>query len=220
MLRERYAQVQQRLADACKEAGRDPRDVGLIAVSKTFPIEDIHTIAQLGQQDFGESYAQELTQKSDAQPDVRWHFIGRIQTNKAKRIAASAYRVHALETVRHAEVLVRHAPQPLHALLAVNIAHESSKSGVLPAHALERVEALSRVDGLHICGLMTMPPFTENPEDSAPFFEELADLAARGQQRGLPLTELSMGMSHDAHVAIRHGATWVRIGTAIFGGRA
>jgi len=220
MLRERFELVQQRIANACKEAGRDVTDVGLIAVSKTFPIEDIQTVAELGQEHFGESYAQELARKADACPDARWHFIGRIQTNKAKHIGSSAYRVHALETVRQAEALVRRAPKTLHALLAVNIAHEASKSGVLPEQALERVEALSRIEGLQMCGLMTMPPYTEDPEDSAPFFEELAELAARGRQRGLPLTELSMGMSHDAHVAIRHGATWVRIGTAIFGGRS
>ena len=219
MLRERYVRVQQRVSDACDDAGRSIADVGLIAVSKTFPIEDIQTVAQLGQQDFGESYAQELARKADAHPGGRWHFIGRIQTNKAKHIAAAAYRVHALETVRQAEALVRRAPATLHALLAVNIAHEASKSGVLPAQALKTIEAMSHISGLKICGLMTMPPYSEDPEDSAPFFEELADLAARGRERGLPLTELSMGMSHDAHVAIRHGATWVRIGTAIFGGR-
>ena len=220
MLPERYAMVQKRIATACEDAGRAVTDVGLIAVSKTFPLEDIQTVAQLGQIDFGESYAQELARKAEGLASARWHFIGRIQTNKAKYIAASAHRVHALETVRQAEALVRRAPTTLNALLSVNIAHEASKSGVLPAQALERIEALSTIEGLNVCGLMTLPPYTEDPEDSAPFFEELADLAKRGRQRGLPLDELSMGMSHDAHVAIRYGATWVRIGTAIFGGRS
>jgi len=219
MLRERFENVQARVAQACHDAGRDPNDVGLIAVSKTFPIEDIRTVAAQGQQHFGESYAQELTLKAEVYPEASWHFIGRIQRNKAKHIATTAYRVHALETVRQAEALVRRCPDTLHALLAVNIAREESKSGVLPEQALERVEALSRIEGLRIRGLMTMPPFSEDPEDGADFFEELADLAARGRRQGLALTELSMGMSHDAHVAIRHGATWVRIGSAIFGGR-
>lgn len=191
----------------------------LIAVSKTFPLAAIVEARAAGQAHFGESYAQELRDKARELPDATWHFIGRIQTNKAKYIAPVAHRVHALETIDQAEALSKRAPGPLRCLVAVNVGGEESKGGVPPADALERCGALARVAHIEVVGLMCLPPWRDDPEDVAPFFEELADLAARGRARGMPLTELSMGMSHDYRVAIRHGATWVRVGTAIFGSR-
>ena len=213
------AEVRASIDAACVAAGRDPSEVRLVAVSKTFPPEAIRRAQAEGQVDFGESYAQELRDKAKVIEGVRWHFIGRIQMNKAKYIAPVSWRIHALETVHQAEALLARAPGPLKALVAVHTGGEASKSGVQPDQVLDRCAELSRLDGLQIVGLMTLPPYTEDPEDAAPFFEEVADLAARGRARGLPLTELSMGMSHDYVVAIRHGATWVRIGTAIFGER-
>jgi len=221
---ERLSDIRRRVAAACTAAGRSPESVQLIAVSKTFPSAAIEAAHAEGQVDFGENYAQELREKAEAlnhlTPPLRWHFIGRFQTNKAKMIAPHAYRVHAIERVEEAEALVRRAPGPVNGLLAVNVGGESQKGGVLPAHAMEVAEALSRVDGFRICGLMTLPPPHDDPESSAPYFAELADLAARGRAHGLPLDELSMGMSHDFEVAIRHGATWVRVGSAIFGDRS
>ena len=222
-IQSRLNEVRCRVAQACVAAGRSPKSVGLIAVSKTFPnacIQEAHAIDQV---DFGENYAQELRDKAEAlhslAPPIHWHFIGRLQTNKAIYIAPHAYRVHAIERVEEAEALVRRAPGPVQGLLAVNVGGEAQKVGLSTNQALTMAEALTRVAGFRLCGLMTLPPPTENPEDSAPYFSELADLAARGRAHGLPLDELSMGMSHDFEVAIRHGATWIRVGSAIFGER-
>ncbi len=220
MIAERLAAVRARVADACAQAGRDPGEVGLIAVSKTRPAALLLEAREAGQVDFGESYAQELRDKGPVVPGARWHFIGRIQRNKAKYIAPHAYRVHALESVAHAQALAARAPRELGCLVAVNVGGEASKGGVAPSEVLDRCEALSAVDGIALKGLMCIPPWRDAPEDCGPFFEELACLAAEGRRRGLPLTELSMGMSHDYPVAIRHGATWVRVGTAIFGVRS
>ena len=213
------AAVRAQLAAACSASGRDPSDVQLLAVSKVHPVSKIDEAVAAGQLDFGESYAQELRDKARERPDLRWHFVGRIQKNKAKYIAPVAHRIHALETVPQAQALLKRATGPLHALIAVNIGREPQKSGVLPTDTLARCKELEQLDGLNITGLMCLPPLAPDPEDTAPFFAELADLAARGRAEGLALNELSMGMSHDFHVAIRHGATCVRVGTAIFGPR-
>ncbi len=218
---QRLAHVRERVHAACTAAGRDPAEVTLVAVSKTFPVPVLQAAVDAGQIHFGESYAQELRDKPPALPDhLRWHFLGRLQSNKAKYVAPVAHRIHALESVAQVEALVQRAPGPLAGLVSVHLGDEASKGGVLPAAVLDRCAELHRIDGMDIVGLMTLPPFREDPEDMAPFFEELADLAARGRDRGLPLTELSMGMSHDFDVAIRHGATWIRVGTAIFGPRS
>ena len=216
---DRLAAVRARIAAGCRAVGRDPSEVGLIAVSKTQPLEAVESAATAPHMDFGESYAQELRDKSRARPDLRWHFIGRVQTNKAKYIAPVAHRIHALETVRQASALARRASGPLACLMMVNIADEESKAGVPAAEALERAHTLSAVDGIDLVGLMALPPRATDPEATAPWFAALQELAARGQEQGLALTELSMGMSQDAHVAVRYGATWVRVGTAIFGDR-
>ncbi len=212
--------VRTRIEAAARDAGRDPAGIQLIAVSKTFPAEAVAEAAACDQVHFGESYAQELRDKAAALPGaLRWHFIGRLQTNKARYIAPVAHRVHALETVRQAEALVRRAPGPLRCLVPVNAAGEASKGGLPPREVLDRCEVLSKIEGIEIVGLMTLPPWSEDPQDAAPWFAQVADLAARGRARGIPLHELSMGMSHDFEVAIHHGATWVRVGTAVFGER-
>lgn len=216
---DRLLAVRADVARACMDAGRDPAEVELVAVSKTWPIGPIEEAAAAGQLHFGESYAQELRDKAPQRPDLRWHFVGRIQRNKAKYIALHAYRIHALESVAQAEALARRAPAPLTCLVAVNVGREPGKSGVDPEQTLERCAELQAVDGIEIAGLMCLPPVTPEPEGAAPYFAELADLAQRGRARGLPLHELSMGMTADYAVAIAHGATWVRVGTAIFGPR-
>ncbi len=215
----RLALLRQHIDEACRRAGRSREEVHLVAVSKTHPLAAIEAAAHHGQVDFGESYAQELRDKGEARPDLRWHFIGRIQTNKIKYIAPRSYRIHALERLDHAQELARRAGGPLRCLVAVNVAGEASKSGVPASEALDACRSLGAVEGIEICGLMTLPPPSEDPEASAPWFDQLATLAAAGRARGLPLTELSMGMTHDFEVAIAHGATWIRVGTAIFGPR-
>jgi len=215
----RLAEVRAAIDAACEEAGRPTGSVQLVAVSKTFPVEAVREAQRAGQVHFGESYAQELRDKARELPGVAWHFIGRLQTNKARYVAPVAHRVHALETVEQAEALSRRLDRPLRCLVSVNVGGEETKGGVAPPRALDRCAELSRVPNIEIVGLTCLPPWREDPEDVAPFFEELASLATDGRARGLPLHELSMGMSHDFRVAIRHGATWVRVGTAIFGER-
>ncbi|MBX2801715.1 MAG: YggS family pyridoxal phosphate-dependent enzyme [Myxococcales bacterium] len=220
MLADRLAAVRDRVQAACARAGRDPSEVGLIAVSKTWPAATVAQAYAEGQLHFGESYAQELRDKGPQLPsDVCWHFVGRLQSNKAKYVAPVAHRVHALETVSQAEALAKRASGELGCLVSVNLGSEHSKGGVPPQEALERCATLGEVPGIRVVGLMTLPPRVELPEQAAPYFAQLAELAATGRDQGLPLTELSMGMSHDFEVAIAHGATWVRVGTAIFGPR-
>lgn len=217
----RLAAVRERVDEAARAAGRDPSEVHLIAVSKTHPLPALVEAARAGAVHLGESYAQELRDKArdwDG-PEVHWHFIGRLQSNKAKYVAPVAHRVHALESVRHAKALLKRAPAGIDALVSVNVGGEESKGGVAPDALPALLRSLEALEGLRLRGLMTLPPYREDPEDVAPFFEQLADLAARGRAEGFPLHELSMGMSHDFEVAIRHGATWVRVGTAIFGPR-
>ena len=216
----RLREVRLRVAAACKAAGRDPSEVTLIAVSKGHPSERLALAQQDGQVDFGESYAQELRDKAAVVHGVRWHFIGRLQTNKAKFVAPLAHRVHGLTEPRQAEALVHRADGPVYGMLAVNVAGEASKSGVPLEGALAACEVLATVEGFVLTGLMTLPPSVDDPEDTAPYFERLANLAHEGRQVGLPLDELSMGMSHDFEVAIRYGATHVRVGTSIFGPRS
>lgn len=219
--------VQDRIADACASCGRDPAEVELVAVSKTHPPERIRAALDAGQLAFGENYAQELRDKADALAGatgvggapLAWHYIGRLQTNKAKYIAPHAVRVHALEAVRHAKALAKRADGPLKCLVEVHTGDEDSKGGVPPDQVLDRCAELDAVEGIEIVGLMTLPPFKEDPEDVAPYFERVASLAEAGRARGLALDELSMGMSHDFHVAVRYGATWLRVGSAIFGER-
>ena len=218
-LTKRLTAVQQGIRAACEQAGREPESVRLIAVSKVHPTASIIEARACGQLDFGESFAQELRDKARQLPDVHWHFIGRIQRNKCKYISPVATRVHALEQVAQAEALAARAAGPLKCLMAVNIGEEPQKSGVLPTEVVARAESLHAVDGIELVGLMCLPPQREDPEDVAPFFEHLAHLAGACRSHGLPVTELSMGMSHDYAVAIRHGATWVRVGTAVFGPR-
>ena len=215
------SQVRTDLDAAARAAGRDPVEVRLIAVSKTHAPDRVREAIAWGQQDFGENYAQELASKQEALSGcpVRWHFIGRIQRNKAKWIA-SAYRVHALENTAQAEALVARAPLGrIEALVAVNVGEEPQKTGVLPADLLATLDALRAVPGLSVRGLMALPPMVEEPPLVLPYFARMAELRASAEARGHEMSELSMGMSSDASLAVAHGATWVRVGTAIFGAR-
>lgn len=216
------ATVRAAVRDAAVAAGRDPSAVALIAVSKTRPVDDLREAFAAGQRDFGENYAQELRDKADALgPDYRWHFIGALQRNKVKYVVGRASLVHDVDGLPLAEEIgKRSGARATGVLLGVNIGREPQKSGVMPEATLALAKAIVGVAGVELRGLMCIPPPTDDPADAAPFFQELADLAARGRAEGLPLHELSMGMSHDYPVAIAHGATLVRVGTAIFGARA
>lgn len=220
------ARVRARLHAACLAAARPPESVRLLAVSKTRPAEDVRTAARAAQLDFGENYAQELRDKArevGANPEfsgLRWHFIGHLQRNKARYVAGVCELVHTVDTLELAQELARRAPHAQGVLVQVNVGDEASKSGVAVDEALRLCEALMLVPNLAVRGLMTIPPAREDPAEVAPFFRILRELAEEGRRRGLPLVELSMGMSSDFEVAVAEGSTIVRVGTSIFGARA
>jgi PLP dependent protein len=223
---DRWHAVRARVAAACEHAGRPAAEVTIVAVSKTHPAAAILEALAAGATDFGENYAQEMAAKASeleagAAARPRWHFIGRLQRNKARFVAGRAALVHAVDTVELAEELARRAGgvvQPI--LLAINLGGEVTKGGVTAAAAPAIARALAGVAGTSLAGLMTMPPPADDPEASRPWFAELGALRDRLQDElGCALPVLSMGMSHDFEVAIACGATHVRIGTAIFGSR-
>ena len=222
---ERWREVSARVAAACERAGRAAGEVTIVAVSKTHPAEAIRAAAAAGATEFGENYAQELATKAAelaaGSPPLRWHFIGRLQRNKARLVAGRVALIHAVDSVELADEIARRAGgaiQPI--LLAVNLGGEASKGGVTAEAAPAIARALAGVAGTSLDGLMTMPPPADDPEASRPAFAALGALRDRlADQLGRPLPVLSMGMSHDFEVAIACGATHVRIGTAIFGSR-
>jgi hypothetical protein len=213
--------VRARLEAALREAGRPVASARLVAVSKEKPQAMIREAYAAGQRDFGESYAQELRDKARMLADLtdlRWHFIGGLQSNKAKYVAPVAALVHAVDNVALGRELAKRAGgRTLPVLVAINIGREPQKSGVLPQQALELCRELREVPGLELRGLMCLPP---EGQPARPFFAELRKLGAElSQELGQPLPELSMGMSGDFEDAVREGSTIVRVGTAIFGDR-
>jgi hypothetical protein len=215
---EALARVRGEIAGACREAGRDPASVTLVAVSKTFAAEAIEPVIAAGQRVFGENRVQEAKAKwpalRAAHPGIELHLIGPLQSNKAKEAVALFDAIHAVDRASLAEALAKEiARQGRHPTLFVeiNTGEEPQKAGVLPHEADAFIKACREIHGLTIAGLMCIPPFEEAP---APHFALTAKIAARN---GLKL--LSMGMSADFASAIRFGATHVRVGTAIFGGR-
>lgn len=216
----RLSEVQSRIRSACQSAGRDPRDVRLVAVSKRHPAAAIRVLYGLGQREFGENYVQELGDKLDELqdlPDLRMRCIGHVQRNKVKRVVGFRCAVDTIDSLAHARAFSDRAVElgcQVEGLLQVNVGREPQKAGLLPEALPELLAAAGALPGLRIRGLMTLPPATAEPQERAPYFAELADLA-----RVHGLAELSMGMSDDLEVAIAHGATMVRIGTALFGAR-
>lgn len=216
---ERLASVRERVASAAVAAGRDPATVRILAVSKKHGPEAIREAYAAGQRDFGENYVQELLAKAEALadlPELRWHFIGHLQRNKAKSLVAIHAAVQTVDSIKLAEALTKNAdparPIPVH--LQVNVAREPQKSGCDPDELPALIAAVRAMPALRLEGLMTIPPASDDPEDARPHFRRLRELAAAHGVAGL-----SMGMSSDADVAIAEGATIVRIGTAIFGER-
>jgi PLP dependent protein len=211
----RLASVRTRVRDAALRAGRDPSDVTLVAVSKLHSAAAIREAYAAGQRDFGENYAQELSDKAAELgdlPELRFHFIGHLQRNKAKLVAPRVSVVHTVDSLSLAEAIERRADGASPALLIqVNVAGEAQKSGVAPDEVEALRDAIARETSLVVAGLMTIPPAEGDPR---PHFEALATLGRR-----LGLSELSMGMSDDLEDAIDAGATIVRVGTAIFGPR-
>jgi PLP dependent protein len=217
---ERWAAVRARVDAACVRAGRAPSEVTIVAVSKLHHAAAVREAAAAGASDFGENYAQELAAKRGECPDVKWHFIGRLQRNKAKLVAGQVALVHAVDSLELAQELGKRGStvQPL--LVAVNLAGEASKGGVTETDVPALARAVLVTANVRLDGLMTMPPPSDDPETSRPHFDRLRALRDRvAAELAHPLPVLSMGMSGDFEVAIACGATHVRIGTAIFGPR-
>jgi pyridoxal phosphate enzyme (YggS family) len=221
----RLSEVRRRIDEAAAKAGREAGTVILLAVSKTKPPEAIRAAYAAGQRDFGENYAQELAEKAGALRDLeglRWHFIGRLQRNKAKQVVQAARTVHTVDRAELATELGKRAGAAgtaVRVLVEVNVSGEASKGGCAPEALGEVLAAVRAERSLEAVGLMTMPPVTEDPEGARPFFAALRALRDRHGGAGA-LPELSMGMTHDYPVAIAEGATIVRVGTAIFGARS
>jgi PLP dependent protein len=220
---EGLAQVRDRIARAAEAASRDPASVRLVAVSKTKPASAIREAYAAGQRDFGENYAQELVEKSEELsdlPELRWHFIGHLQSNKARFVAPIAHLVHTVDSASLANELAKRAAKAardtLDVLVEVNVGGEAQKHGATAGALAEIIAAVEAAKPLRVRGLMTMPP--HDLEGARRAFEALVSLqATHGGKSKLP--ELSMGMSDDLEIAVACGATMVRVGTAIFGAR-
>ncbi|MBC8016942.1 MAG: YggS family pyridoxal phosphate-dependent enzyme [Verrucomicrobia bacterium] len=219
-------EIQGRIRAAALAAGRDPASVVLVAVSKTRPAGDVIEACRAGQSVFGENYVQELIAKStEVHEAVEWHFIGHLQSNKVKYIAGLTTLIHSVDRLSLAKEISRQWGQLdrcCDILLQVNISGEASKSGTTEAEALQLVRALALLPNVRVRGLMTMPPFFDDPEAARPFFAALRRLSQAIAAENIPgvvMEELSMGMSGDFEAAIQEGATLVRVGTSIFGRR-
>lgn len=221
------AAVRERLAAAARSAGRAPDDVRLVAVSKTFGADAVRAAWEAGQRDFGENKVQEALQKIDATADlqVRWHLIGHLQSNKARRAARAFALIQSIDSVdllRKVDGAAAGDGLTPEVLIQVDLAGEATKFGAPEAEVESIARAALECKAARLTGLMLLPPWSEDPEAARPYFRRLRALRDDLQARGVPATslrELSMGMSHDFEVAIQEGATMVRVGTAIFGRR-
>jgi PLP dependent protein len=223
---DRVARVRERIEAACRRAGRRPEDVRLIAVSKTFSSDQIREAYATGLREFAENRVQEAEAKLPelAGLDITWHLVGHLQGNKAARARPLFQWIQSIDSVRVARKLNDSAGSKarMPVLLQVNLGHEPTKYGLGESELARAAEDVASLEHLEVCGLMLIPPFSEDPEGSRPFFRRLRELASEIQAARLPgvsMNELSMGMSHDFEVAIEEGATMVRVGTAIFGER-
>lgn len=225
-LADNYNEVLSNVKLACVRSGRNLNDVTLIAVSKTKPIKMLEEIYSTGCRDFGENKVQELVEKYEILPkDIRWHMIGHLQTNKVKYIVDKVYMIHSVDSVKLAKEISKEACKKnvtVKVLLEVNIAEEDSKFGVTKDACISFYNEVSILPGIEVCGLMTIAPYVENPENNRQHFVNLAHLnidIAHQKKDNEYMSLLSMGMTGDYLVAIEEGATYVRVGTAIFGTR-
>jgi pyridoxal phosphate enzyme (YggS family) len=229
VIAQRVAAVRERMARAAGRAGRQPEEITLVAVSKTFPPERVREAFAAGVRDFGENKVQEAEAKAGALADLharglRWHLVGHLQANKARKAAALFEVIHSLDDGALGLRLEKAAAQlrkTLPVLVQVDLAGEETKFGLDEEHLFPALELLRGLKSVQVEGLMAMPPFTEDPEEARPYFRRLRALRDKARGENLLLGHaLSMGMSHDLEVAIEEGATLVRVGTAIFGERA
>lgn len=226
-LAERLEDLRRRIRRASERSGRAPEAVRLIAVTKTHPEAVVREAARAGLADFGENRVQEAIRKVDALrqefPGLRWHLIGRLQTNKAKSAVKYFQEIESVDReslIHRLAAEARAISKEMPILLEINLGLEEAKGGVAAREALPLLKVALAESPLSVAGLMAVPPFGENPEAVRPYFRQLRELRDRLRDAsGAPLPELSMGMSHDFEAAIEEGATTVRIGTALFGER-
>lgn len=226
VLKENYTNVLKNVYDACERAGRNSKEVTLIAVSKTKPVEMLQDVYDCGCRDFGENKVQEIMDKYEKLPnDIRWHMIGHLQTNKVKYIVDKVYMIHSVDSIKLAKEISKEAVKKnvtVKVLLEVNVAKEETKFGLLTEEVLDFYKEVIDLPGLKVCGLMTIAPYVENPEDNRQHFVNLKQLMVDIESEktdNISVGELSMGMTGDYEVAIEEGATYVRVGTGIFGER-
>ena len=222
----RYKEVLDRVAQAAERAGRDPAEITVIAVSKTFDSDVVQEAFDTGIRDFGENKVQEAQAKTSLRekfPNITWHMIGHLQRNKVKQALEIFDVVQSVDSERLAAELSQRAARPVRILLEVNVSGEESKFGVPAEKTIELLKIISGFANIQVEGLMTMAPLADDPETARPYFKRLALLSQEIKQLNLPNVEmkyLSMGMTDDFEVAIQEGANMVRIGRALFGGRS
>jgi pyridoxal phosphate enzyme (YggS family) len=221
------AAVRERIASAARAAGRNPSDIRLVAVSKTFPSDAVRAAYAAGQRDFGENKVQEALQKigETAELEIRWHLIGHLQSNKARKAGPAFAAIHSIDSVdllQRVDAAAAEQGAAPEVLIQVDLAGEETKFGAPEADVPAIARAAAACRAARLTGLMLLPPWSEDPEVARPYFRRLRELRDRLVADGIgraALGELSMGMSHDFEVAIQEGATIVRVGTAIFGKR-
>lgn len=224
-LLENLNRIRERIIGAARRAGRDPLEIKLVAVTKTVPIETIKKVLSYGVTALGENRVQEFLKKySQLPPGTEWHFIGRLQTNKVKKITGKVALIHSLDRWSLAETISNAACNSntvTRVLVQVNLTGEDTKAGLPPKEVPEFVAEAVRLPGLEVRGLMTIAPLCSNPEESRPVFKQLREMARRLKEEipGVRMDYLSMGMTGDFEVAVEEGANIIRIGTAIFGNR-
>lgn len=226
MVRENLEVVEKNIRKACQRAGRSESDVTLICVSKTKPVEMIREAYEAGKREFGENKAQELKEKFEQLPqDIKWHFIGHLQTNKIKYIIGKACLIHSVDSYHLAEAIEKECIKKnaeADILVEVNVAQEASKFGLKLEDTMSLVEQISGLPHLHIRGLMTIAPYVQDPEENRGIFRQLKKLSVDIRAKNIDnvdMSVLSMGMTGDYQVAVEEGATHVRVGTGIFGER-
>ena len=227
MIADRLTEVRSRIATAARSVGRDPSSIRLIAVSKTFPVDLVCEAYAAGQRDFGENRVQEALQKIEhtAEPEIRWHLLGHLQTNKVRKAGAAFATIQSVDSVEllwKLDLAAVEAGATPELLIQVEVAREATKFGAPPTAVPRLFDAAAGLQTAKVVGLMTLPPMPQTPEDARHWFRRLRDLRDEWLASGVPawmLRELSMGMSGDFEVAIQEGATMVRVGSAIFGKR-
>ncbi len=227
MIRDHLMQTRQNIDRACRRADRSAKEVGLIAVSKTKPVLMLQEAYEAGVRDFGENKVQELVDKYEALPkDIRWHMIGHLQRNKVKYLIGKVYLIHSVDSLRLAQEIQKEAEKKqteVNILVEVNVAGEESKFGSSREETLQLVKEIALLPSVHIQGLMTVAPYVEDPEANRMIFANLRQLAVDIKRENIDnvnMHVLSMGMTGDYQVAVEEGATYVRVGTGIFGNRS